>query len=190
MQFRKATAELRAIWVLGNEYLTEPRPGRRSRPIGRGRGHAIRIGVNLIRLFAMLSAPIIPFALKRDGAVRCTSTPRTLHWPKGLIADEIAVLAARPAFDTPPVLFAKIAPEQITAWETRFGGMLSERNTRRSRAHVAGHNPSTPIASRRLALSPQASGTLGRGSALPLAWWTRASAVCALACARLTHWQA
>ena len=33
IEFRRATAELRALWATRNEYLTGPNPGRRSRPI-------------------------------------------------------------------------------------------------------------------------------------------------------------
>lgn len=120
IQLRKATAELRAIWVLGNEYLADAAPWTTIRTDKDAAAVSVRTAINLIRLFAMLSAPIIPFsaaamakALKLD--------PASLHWPKGKVADEIGVLKPGHAFETPPVLFAKIAPEQVTAWEARFG---------------------------------------------------------------------
>lgn len=121
IQFRKATAELRAIWVLGNEYLADAAPWTTIRTDKNAAAVSVRTAINLIRLFAILSLPVIPFsadamakALKLD--------PKSLHWPKGRIVEEITVLKPGHAFEIPPVLFAKIAPEQITEWEARFGG--------------------------------------------------------------------
>jgi methionyl-tRNA synthetase len=124
IQFRKAAAELRAIWVLGNEYLADAAPWTTIRTDKNAAAVSIRTAFNLIRLFACLSAPIIPHstaamakALKLD--------PKSLTWPKGRIAEELAVLKPGHAFNVPgqgEVLFGKIAPEQVTAWETRFGG--------------------------------------------------------------------
>jgi methionyl-tRNA synthetase len=45
-----------------------------------------------------------------------------LVWPKGKVSDELEVLKPGHAFEIPSVLFAKIAPEQIAAWEAQFGG--------------------------------------------------------------------
>jgi len=124
IQFRKAAAELRAIWVLGNEYLADAAPWTTIKNDKNAASVSIRTAFNLIRLFACLSAPIIPFstaamakALKLD--------PKSLAWPKGRIADELTALKAGHAFNPPAqgeVLFMKIAPEQIGAWEARFGG--------------------------------------------------------------------
>ena len=50
--------------------------------------------------------------------------PKTLLWPKGKIAEELVVLKPGHTFNVPrqgDVMFAKISPEQIAAWEVRFG---------------------------------------------------------------------
>jgi methionyl-tRNA synthetase len=121
IQFRKATAELRAIWVLGNEYLADAAPWTVIRTDKNAAAVSVRTAINLIRLFAMLSSPVIPYSAEAM-AKALKLDPKSLAWPKGRIADEIAVLKPGHAFEVPPVLFAKIAPEQITEWEARFGG--------------------------------------------------------------------
>lgn len=121
LQFRKAAAELRAIWVLGNEYLADAAPWTAIRTDKDAAAISVRVAINLIRLFAILSAPAIPFASEAMAKALGLDI-KALHWPKGRIADEIAAVAPGHAFTIPPVLFAKIAPEQIAAWEARFGG--------------------------------------------------------------------
>jgi methionyl-tRNA synthetase len=121
IQLRKAAAELRAIWVLGNEYLADAAPWTSIRTDKDAAAVSVRTAINLIRLFAILSAPAIPFAA--EAMAKCLGLDiRAQSWPKGKIADELHVLGAGHAFATPPVLFAKIAPEQVAEWESRFGG--------------------------------------------------------------------
>lgn len=121
IQLRKAAQELRAIWVLGNEYLADAAPWTTIRTDKDAAAVSVRVAINLIRLFVILSAPVIPFASEAMAKALGLDI-KTLHWPKGKIADEMAVLKPGHAFTIPPVLFAKIAPEQIAAWEERFGG--------------------------------------------------------------------
>ncbi len=124
IQLRKAAAELRAIWVLGNEYLADAAPWTTIRTDKNAAAVSVRVAINLIRLFAILSSPVIPFAA-REMAKALHIDPAKLAWPKDLIANEIGAVPPGQAFDIPPVLFAKILPEQIAAWETRFGGAAS-----------------------------------------------------------------
>ncbi len=124
LQMRKAAAELRAIWVLGNEYLAAAAPWTTIRDDKNTAAVSVRVAINLIRLFAILSAPIIPFASEAMAKTLGLDL-KALRWPSGMIAEEIGKLAPGHAFAVPPVLFAKIAPEQIAAWETRFGAAES-----------------------------------------------------------------
>jgi methionyl-tRNA synthetase len=121
IQLRKAAAELRAIWVLGNEYLADAAPWTAIRTDRDAAAVSVRVAINLIRLFAILSAPIIPFAAK-SMATGLRLQPEALIWPKGSLATELATLQPGHAFDVPDVMFAKILPEQMQAWEARFGG--------------------------------------------------------------------
>ncbi|MBI1210113.1 MAG: methionine--tRNA ligase [Alphaproteobacteria bacterium] len=120
IQYRKAAAELRAIWVLGNEYLAEGAPWTAIREDKAKAALVIRTAVNLIRLFAVLSAPIIPntaealmLALKLD--------PKAIAWPKGRVADELNVIGAGASLEA-RFAFSKITSEQVAGWESRFGG--------------------------------------------------------------------
>lgn len=121
IQLRKAAAELRAIWVLGNEYLAEAAPWTAIRTDRDAAALSVRTAFNLIRLFAILSAPVIPFASKAMAAA-IGLKPDALHWPTAKIGDELNRLAAGHAFTIPDVLFAKVLPEQVSGWEAEFGG--------------------------------------------------------------------
>ena len=57
---RKAAAELRAIWVAGNEYLQSAAPWSTFKEDPETAAAQVRLGLNLIRLYAVLSAPFIP----------------------------------------------------------------------------------------------------------------------------------
>jgi methionyl-tRNA synthetase len=122
LQFRKAAAELRAIWVLGNEYLADAAPWTSIKTDRAAAAVSVRTAINLIRLFAILSAPVIPFAAEKMG-LALKLDAQSLSWPSG-VSRELAALKPGHAFVAPAagdVLFQKIAPEQITAWEARFG---------------------------------------------------------------------
>ncbi len=121
IQLRKAAAELRAMWVLGNEYLADAAPWTAIRTDRDAAALSVRVAINLIRLFAILSAPIIPFAAQAMAkGLRLDAS--TLSWPRGRISAELDALQPGHVFDIPDVMFAKILPEQVQAWEARFGG--------------------------------------------------------------------
>jgi methionyl-tRNA synthetase len=118
-EVRKAAQELRAIWVAGNEYLQAAAPWSTFKTDPEQAAAQVRLGLNLIRLYAVLSAPFIPTT-----AARMLSAMNTLdmEWPD----DVKAALAALPeghAFSVPEVLFAKITDEQREDWQERFAGV-------------------------------------------------------------------
>ena len=118
MEVRKSAQELRAIWVAGNEYLQAAAPWSTFKEDPERAAAQVRLGLNLIRLYAVLSAPFIP-----DTSARMLSAMNTLDtsWP-----DDVAVaLNALPSghdFTVPDVLFAKIADEQREEWQEKFAG--------------------------------------------------------------------
>lgn len=118
MDVRKSAAELRAMWVAGNEYLQETAPWSAFKTDPDRAAAIIRLSLNLIRVYAVLSAPFIPQAsanMLRDMG----DAPGT--WPIQ-IADALALLPAGHAFTVPEVLFAKISDEDREAWAARFVG--------------------------------------------------------------------
>ena len=119
MEIRTAAAELRAIWVLGNEYLQAAAPWSTFKTDEAKAAMQVRLGLNLIRLYAVLSQPFIPFASDTMLAAMRTSDR---SWPD----DAEAALRALPpghAFDVPEVMFAKISDESREEWQERFRGV-------------------------------------------------------------------
>ena len=120
-EVRKAAAELRAIWVLGNEYLQAAAPWASFKTDPQAAAMQTRLGLNLIRLYAILSAPFIPFASQ---AMLDALAAGDRDWPED-IAAALTALPPGHAFAVPEVLFAKITDDQRADWEERFKGVRS-----------------------------------------------------------------
>jgi methionyl-tRNA synthetase len=84
----------------------------------------VRMGLNLIHLFAHLSWPVTPSLAKtiheaiqpvgyRGGAV---------SWPDMAMKDYLDQLDAGQPIAAPDVLISKITDDQIAEWKMRFGG--------------------------------------------------------------------
>ena len=121
MEFRKSTAELRAIWVLGNEYLTKAAPWTAIKTDRDRAAAAVRMGLNLVHLFGHLSWPLIPASAKKIHEA-VMPAPETIPWPDEPMAEFLDGLTPGQAIHPPDVLFAKLTDEQIADWEQRFGG--------------------------------------------------------------------
>lgn len=115
---RKAAAELRAIWVAGNEYLQSAAPWSTFKEDPEAAAAQVRLGLNLIRLYAVLSAPFIP-----STAIRMMEAMQTSEdtWPSD-VAEALSHLTAGHKFTVPDVFFAKITDEQREEWQDRFAG--------------------------------------------------------------------
>ncbi|MEM1236633.1 MAG: methionine--tRNA ligase [Pseudomonadota bacterium] len=118
IEVRKAAAELRGAWVLGNEYLQEVAPWSTFKEDPDQAAAQIRLALNLIRIYAVLSAPFIPTA-----AASMLSGMNTLDtsWPSD-VAEAVEALPEGHDFTVPEVLFAKITDDQRTEWAERFSG--------------------------------------------------------------------
>jgi methionyl-tRNA synthetase len=118
MEVRKSAQELRAIWVAGNEYLQSTAPWATFKTDPALAATQVRLGLNLIRLYAVLSAPFIPSASKTlMQALNCDDT----SWPQDVEA-ALSILPAGHGFTVPDNLFAKITDEQSDEWQARFAG--------------------------------------------------------------------
>ncbi len=121
MEVRKSAQELRAIWVAGNEYLQSAAPWSVFKTEPERAAAQVRLGLNLIRLYAVLSAPFIPHAADTLMAA-LNSDDRS--WPED-VAAALSALPAGHGFTVPDVLFAKITDEQREDWQARFAGTRS-----------------------------------------------------------------
>ncbi|HWA89609.1 MAG TPA: methionine--tRNA ligase [Rhizomicrobium sp.] len=121
MEFRKALAELRAIFVAGNEYLTRAAPWTHVKTDRARAGVAVRMGLNLVHLFGHLAWPIIPDSARAiHEAIQ--EAPDVIGWPTTAMEDFLDDLDRGMPIRPPEVLFAKITDEQIAEWKIRFGG--------------------------------------------------------------------
>ncbi len=117
IEIRRAAAALREIWAAGNEYLQSAAPWTLHKTDPEGAAAQVRLGLNLVRLYGVLSAPFIPSmsqsllrAIDADGA-----------WPD----DAASALRALPpghGFTVPDNLFTKIDDAARGGWQERFAG--------------------------------------------------------------------
>ncbi|MFC3180722.1 methionine--tRNA ligase [Cypionkella sinensis] len=119
MEVRKASAELRAIWVIGNEYLQSAAPWSVVKTDPERAQAMIRLSLNLIRVYAILSAPFIPDAA---AAMMTAMGSDDWTWPDD-VAAAMATLPAGHAFTVPENLFRKITDEERADWQQRFAGI-------------------------------------------------------------------
>ena len=118
MEIRKAAAELRAIWVAGNEYLQAAAPWAAFKEDPERAAAIVRLSLNLIRLYAVLSEPFIPDA---SATILAAMNADGAGWPDS-VGDALAVLEPGHGFSVPDVLFAKISDEDHESWQERFAG--------------------------------------------------------------------
>lgn len=118
MEFRKACVALRAVWVLGNEYLQVAAPWTVFKTDPVQAAASVRTALNLVALFARLAAPVIPSSAARIAA---SVGADDLSWPEasGPLLD---LLPRGQKVQATEVLFRKIEDAQVAEWAERFGG--------------------------------------------------------------------
>ncbi|MHA1527749.1 MAG: methionine--tRNA ligase [Alphaproteobacteria bacterium] len=120
MEIRKAAAELRAIWAAGNEYLQAAAPWATFKDDPAHAAASIRMALNLIRLYAILSRPFVPDA--SDAMLAALGAGDDAEaWPAD-VAEALSTLPAGHGFTVPANLFAKISDDAREEMEARFAG--------------------------------------------------------------------
>jgi len=119
MEVRKSAQELRAIWVAGNEYLQAAAPWTTIKEHEAEAAMQIRMGLNLIGLYAVLSAPFIPQA---SATLQSALGLDALEWPQDVNA-AVTRLSPGHEFSVPGNLFSKITDEARKDWQQRFSGV-------------------------------------------------------------------
>jgi methionyl-tRNA synthetase len=120
MEFRKAIHALRGIWSEGNAYINRRAPWEAVKADREDAAQTLRTAINLIALFARLSAPVIPDTAQRTLDALAVPTERR-GWPAGA---ELDVLGPEAPFTRPGLLFEKVGDERVEEWRERFGGPL------------------------------------------------------------------
>lgn len=123
-EFRKAMGELRAIWVAGNEYMTRAAPWTHIKTDRARAGAGVRMGLNLVHLFAHLAWPVMPSMARtiHEAIQPIAGGGKLIPWPERPMARELDDLEPGQPIHPPEVLFAKISEEQVAEWKARFGG--------------------------------------------------------------------
>ena len=117
-ELRKSSAELRAMWALGNEYMQTASPWVSIKEDREKAAMQVRLGLNLIAFYASISSPFIPFA--------AAEMRKAMNAPEGWPDDvETALNRLSPGhvFSVPDNLFGKISDEDRETWQQRFQGV-------------------------------------------------------------------
>lgn len=121
LEFRKALNELRAIWVEGNNYISVSEPWTVIKTDAERAAAILRVCINLIRIFAILSAPIMPdIAAKMFAKLHLDA--KDMPSLKGFdIAKEITAVKAGQPFEVGEMLFERITPERVEELKQKYG---------------------------------------------------------------------
>ena len=122
--FRKAMGELRAIWVAGNEYLTRAAPWTHIKTDRDRAAIGVRMGLNLVHVFAHLTWPVMPELAK---TIHLAIQPvgyanGVVPWVDDDTAAALDSLIPGQPITPPEVLVTKITDEQVEELKARFGG--------------------------------------------------------------------
>lgn len=118
LEFRAALRELRRLWTLGNGYINDEAPWKAIK-VDRDRAAVvIRMCFNLIHLYAVASAPIMP-TISRDLLKAVRREDDALPPASSLTALD-TVKAGEPFVVIPPAI-AKVEDDAVKECEARFG---------------------------------------------------------------------
>ncbi len=118
IEMRKSAQALRQLWVLGNQYLTEAAPWTAFKTDPDRAAVAVRMGLNLVALFARVSRPFIPYTC--DVVAEAVGEGSSSGWPDA--SGALDLLPVGREVKAPEVLFRKVEAEQVESWRARFGG--------------------------------------------------------------------
>ena len=121
LEFRKAFAELRQIWVEGNNYISEAEPWVVIKENVEKASQILRTWINLIRIFAILSAPLMPTTSEKMLAklgLKLSDMPSLKDF---VIKRELTALKAGTPFEIGDMLFERIPEERIAELKEKYG---------------------------------------------------------------------
>lgn len=121
MEYRKAAAETRALWVAGNEYLSVAAPWTAFKTDPAQATAGVRLGLNLCIFFAEIAAPFVPATADKILAAFGRSI-KDAKWPSGDAAALLSRLTVGADVTPPDVLFQKIEDTWVAEQSVRFGG--------------------------------------------------------------------
>ncbi|MBO4284825.1 MAG: methionine--tRNA ligase [Alphaproteobacteria bacterium] len=120
LEFRKALSELRAIWVEGNNYITAAEPWAVIKEDENRAAAILRVCANLIRIFALLSAPIMPQTAEKMLQAFSLNLGDT-DLKDFDVLKQIEFLKEGHSFEVGEPLFERISPERTLELKTKYG---------------------------------------------------------------------
>lgn len=121
LEFKKAMNELRAIWVDGNNYISVTEPWTVIKTDPARAAAVLRVCLNLIRIYALLSTPVMP---ETSAKILAKFGLNAADMPvlKGFnAAKEIEALQPGHKFEVGDALFERIAPEKTEELKAKYG---------------------------------------------------------------------
>ena len=119
VEFRKSLNTLREIWVEGNNYIARNEPWKVVKTDKDRAAVVLRTAINMIRLFAILSAPIMPETAEKMVTLLNMELPKT-QWISDDIQNELTTIKPGASFNTPELLFSKIPPERVEELSLKY----------------------------------------------------------------------
>lgn len=121
LEFRKALNELRAIWVEGNNYISVTEPWSVIKENQERAETILRVCINLIYIFAVLSYPIMP-KITENMLAKLGLTVNDMPLLKDFdVAKEINFLKPGHKFTVGEPLFERISPEKLEELKQKYG---------------------------------------------------------------------
>ena len=117
IEFRKALADLREIWVSGNNYIAKTEPWKAVKTDKSRAATILNTGLNLIHLFGILSAPVMP---TKAGEMLSLFGKDNFAWPTDKAENLLKTLKEGDSFVAPDPLFQKITPERKEELKVKY----------------------------------------------------------------------
>lgn len=115
MEFRKAMAELRAIWVLGNTYIDEMAPWSVFKTDSEKSGEILAFAMNLMRIYMVLAKPIMPNVSEKILGALGTSGDWIFD-----VKEEMNAISKGHKFEVPETVFSKISSDRVNELNEKY----------------------------------------------------------------------
>ena len=123
LEFRKAAGALRALWAEGNVYLEAREPWKTVKVDRDRTACTLRTALGLVLMHSVTSCPFVPTTADQLRLAFPDVARVPLVLDEGLRSAAADVLAPGARLVPPPLMFRKLAPEELEAWAERFGGV-------------------------------------------------------------------
>jgi len=126
LEFRKATASLRALWAEGNVYLEAREPWKTVKVDRDRTACTLRTALALALVHSVASSPFVPHSAERLRLAFPSVLEVPLVLDGGLRSAAAEVVRAGDPLVPPSLMFRKLAPEELDGWSMRFGGAAAD----------------------------------------------------------------